>query len=538
MTTYANRSNLELIDSYYENWKNDPMSVDSSWRSFFEGFELGVDGAPGPVPATDTIGSRKQSQVDSLIYAYRSLGHAQADTDPLAETITPHPGLALSEFDLTESDLSATFDSGHYLDGGPMQLSEILEGLRATYCGKLGIEYIHMQDTEARRWIQQRLEPIRSSPNYPPEKQIRILQKIFAAETFERFLHTRHTGQKRFSLEGGETIIPALDGLIEHCALHGVKEIVLGMAHRGRLNVLANTIKKSYEFIFQEFEENYIADTVAGDGDVKYHLGYESTVTSRLGPNVEVRLAANPSHLEAVDPVVEGKARARQRILGDTERKLVVPVLLHGDGAFAGQGIVAEVLNFSQLPGYRTGGTIHIVINNQIGFTTSPTEARSTQYCTDIAKMIAAPIFHVNGDSPLHVVLAVEAALEFRQRFQRDVVIDMVCYRKHGHNETDEPMFTQPVLYQKIAEHPPISQIMTEQLVREGTMTEADARAIENEYRESLEAALERAKKAQEEANKRPSPFEGSTAVFQPKYSFKPVKTAVSRKALEPWSAA
>ncbi|MEZ5275910.1 MAG: 2-oxoglutarate dehydrogenase E1 component [Opitutaceae bacterium] len=533
MTTYANRSNLELIDTYYESWRNDPSSVDASWRSFFEGFELAANGGRTGVTASAVVDGHKQSQVDSLIYGYRTLGHAQADIDPLSDKPPPDPRLALGEFDLTEADLESVFDSGHYLGGGPMRLSTIIEGLKATYCGKLGIEYIHMQDTKARRWIQNRLEPIRSTPDYPAEKQIRILRKIYAAETFESFLQTRHTGQKRFSLEGGETLIPALDALIEHCALLGPKEIVLGMAHRGRLNVLANTIKKSYEFIFREFEENYIADTVAGDGDVKYHLGYESTIQSKLGPEVDICLAANPSHLEAVDPVVQGKTRARQRLRGDLDRKLVIPVLIHGDAAFAGQGIVAEVFNFSQLPGYRTGGTIHIVVNNQIGFTTTPTEARSTHYCTDIAKMIEAPIFHVNGDSPLHVVLAVEAALEFRQKFQRDVVIDMVCYRKHGHNETDEPMFTQPILYQKIAKHPPISQIMTAQLVESGTMTQEEVKAIEEEYRESLEAALARAKKAQEEANQKVNPFEGSTATFQPPYSFEPVKTRVALDLLE-----
>ncbi len=537
MTTYANRSNLDLIDANYERWKQDPASVDLSWRSFFEGFEFGASGStvvttPAPA-ATDNSGSR-QSQVDSLIYGYRTLGHTQADIDPLSTKIEPQPLLELQEFGLTEDDLDRTFDAGHYLSGGSMVLREILAGLRATYCGKMGFEYTHMQNTEARRWIQARIEPIRACPNYPKDKQIRILQKLYAAEMFERFLQTRHTGQKRFSLEGAETLIPALDALIEHCALLEMKEIVLGMAHRGRLNVLANTIKKSYEFIFEEFEENYIADAVGGDGDVKYHLGYESVINSRLGPKIEIRLTANPSHLEAVDPVVEGKARARQRIRGDTERKLVLPVLIHGDAAFSGQGIVAEVLNFSQLPGYRTGGTLHIVVNNQIGFTTTPDDARSSRYCTDIAKFIEAPIIHVNGDSPSHVALAIEVALEFRQKFQRDVVIDMVCYRRFGHNETDEPMFTQPLLYQKIAKHPSISKSMTETLVAEGTMTPEDATVIQEEYRNSLEMALARAKISQEEAQKKSrSRFEGSTAIFQPNHSFERVETNVKPEALE-----
>jgi 2-oxoglutarate dehydrogenase E1 component len=534
MTTYANRSNLELIDSYYETWKRNPASVDGSWQSFFEGFEFATNGAQSELGADpSTQDATRQSQVNSLIYAYRTLGHMLAEIDPLSSEIEPQPSLDLEEFGLSELNLDESFDSGHYLGGGPMKLRDILGGLKATYCGKMGIEYIHMQDIEARRWIQGRLEPIHAEPNYSKEKQIRILRKLFAAETFERFLQTRHTGQKRFSLEGAETLIAALDALIEHCAKLKVQEIVLGMAHRGRLNVLANTIKKSYEFIFEEFEENYIADTVGGDGDVRYHLGYESIIKSKLGPKIEIRLAANPSHLEAIDPVVQGSARARQRIRGDSERKLVIPVLIHGDAAFAGQGIVAEVFNFSQLPGYFTGGTLHIVVNNQIGFTTMPDDARSSRYCTDIAKMIEAPIIHVNGDSPLHVVLAVEVALEFRQKFRRDVVIDMVCYRRHGHNETDEPMFTQPVMYQKIAKHPPISQTMTKKLVAEKTMTPDDASTIQEEYRNSLESALANVKKAQEEAHNSHSRFKGSTAVFQPEYSFDLVDTSVSTNALE-----
>ena len=536
LPSYTSRSNLDLIDSYYQQWKESPESVDASWRSFFEGFDLAHtrNGATPSVAAPAGVDHLRQSKVSSIIYAYRSIGHIQAHLDPLSPPPAPSPRLGLDEFGLSESDLAVEFSAVNYLDGGAMRLSSILEGLRETYSGFVGFEYMHIQDKEIRRWIQAQIEPNRFRPEFTREVKLRILHKLYQAEIFERFLHTRYAGQKRFSLEGGETLIPALDALIEHCGTLGLKEIVMGMAHRGRLNVLANILGKSYDFLFEEFSENYIPNTVAGDGDVKYHLGYETTLPTRSGNPMEVRLAANPSHLEAVNPVVEGKARARQRIIGDTERRgMVLPLLIHGDAAFAGQGIVAETLNFSQLPGYRTGGTIHFVINNQIGFTTGPEESRSSHYCTDIAKMIEAPIFHVNGDQPLHVVRCVQLALEFRQRYQRDVVIDMYCYRKHGHNETDEPMFTQPVLYQKIAKHPSPSQLLARRLVDEETLSESQAAKFQDEYTATLEGALERVKKAEENLKREKTKFSGSTAIFQPEYSFAPVQTAASRELLE-----
>ncbi len=355
-----------------------------------------------------------------------------------------------------------------------------------------------------------------------------------AAESFEKFLHTRHAGQKRFSLEGGETLIACLDNAIEHCGRLGVEEVVMGMAHRGRLNVLANTLKKSYDFIFEEFTDNYIPDTVGGDGDVKYHLGYEKVIETKEGHFVDIRLASNPSHLEAVNPVVQGKARARQRIRNDVNRDRVLPLLIHGDAAFAGQGIVTEVLNFSQLPGYRTGGTLHIIVNNQIGFTTTPEEARSTRYCTDVAKMIEAPIFHVNGDDPLAVVFVTMLAVEYRQKFQRDVVIDMYCYRKHGHNEGDEPMFTSPELYDRISKHPSVSEVLSKRLIADKTLTKEEIKEIEKEYQDSLENSLDRVKKkATEPVLGRQDQLAGSTAIFQPSYSFKPIDTALKLNEIE-----
>ncbi|MBL9208855.1 MAG: 2-oxoglutarate dehydrogenase E1 component, partial [Opitutaceae bacterium] len=373
----------------------------------------------------------------------------------------------------------------------------------------------------------------------PPEK-VRILSRVHKAELFERFLHTKYVGQKRFSLEGGETMVAAVDAVIEYCPTLGVEEVVMGMAHRGRLNILTSVMRKSFDVLFEQFSENYIPETVGGDGDVKYHLGYEALLETASGRKVEVRLAANPSHLEIVNPVVEGKARARQRFRDAIdERWRVLPLLIHGDAAFAGQGVVAETLNMSQLPGYTTGGTLHIVINNQIGFTTEPHDARSTRYCTDVAKMIEAPIFHVNGDDPEAVCHLARLALEFRVKFQRDVVIDMICYRKHGHNETDEPAFTQPILYKKIATHPPISAVLTRKLVAEGSITPPEADAIRAKYSEALEKNLEKAKasetakSAKRAAAAEAKKFEGSNAIFQPEFHFKAVPTGVSASLIE-----
>lgn len=539
MLTISTRSNADLLDENYEKWKNDPNSVDDRWGAFFEGFELGLTATPkksgskNGVSAGSTGNASKQMHVSSLIYRYRSVGHTQANLDPLSGPPPPNDDLNLDRFGLSESDLDQEFDSGHFLDGRNMRLRDLIDALEKTYCGNIGYEYVHMQHTEARRWIQKKIEPLQGKVDFSDKIKNRILRKVYAAETFERFLHTRYTGQKRFSLEGGETLIPCLDNALEHCGRLGIKEVVMGMAHRGRLNVLANTLKKSYDFIFEEFGDNYIPNTVGGDGDVKYHLGYEKVIETKEGHLVEIRLASNPSHLEAVNPVVEGKARARQRILNDKERRKVLPILVHGDAAFAGQGLVAEVLNFSQLPGYRTGGTLHIIVNNQIGFTTTPDEARSTRYCTDIARMIEAPIFHVNGDDPMAVVFATMLAIEYRQEFQADVVIDMYCYRKHGHNESDEPMFTNPELYDRISKHPPVSANLSERLIKDGTFSKEETEAMRAEYERSLEDSLERVKKAAENKIRGRNQFAGSNAVFQPKYSFDPVETGISRQKME-----
>ena len=537
-------ANSGLIEEYYQRWLDNPDSVDPTWRAFFQGFALGSNGqAPAAIPGTGSavvIDSLKQAHVHYLINAYRALGHTQAHLDPLSGPPPAQPRLQLSQFNLGVADLETAFDTGTYLGGGQMKLREIVAALEQTYCGHVGVEFSHIQDTDCRRWLQDRVESTKLQPKFTKPQKVRILRRVHKAELFEKFLHTKYVGQKRFSLEGGETIIAALDAVIDHCPGSGVEEIVMGMAHRGRLNVLCSVMRKSFDLLFEQFSENYIPDTVAGDGDVKYHLGYESILTTTSGKKVEVRLAANPSHLEIVNPIVEGKARARQRIRGDiVERRKVMPLLIHGDAAVAGQGVVAETLQFSQLPGYRTGGTLHFVINNQIGFTTDPQDSRSTRYCTDIAKMIEAPIFHVNGDDPEAVCLVAQLAVDFRVQFKRDVFIDMYCYRKHGHNETDEPSFTQPALYRKIAAHALVSALYTKRLIAAGSLTPEEGEAIKAEYSTALDENLGKAKAREAaKAEKRKAamsdekftvhPFKGSTAIFQPDFTHTPVTTAVS----------
>ena len=550
-STVSPRANTAVIEAAYERWLQNPDSVDPTWRAFFQGFSLGLNGAsPTTALAALTgedkaghgtiIDSLKQSRVHQLINAYRSLGHLEAHLDPLSDQPAAHPKLSPEQFDLSEGDLDTSFDIGTYLGGGQMKLREIVTELRKTYCGHIGVEYMHIQDVDVRAWLQERMESTRNQPNFSTTEKTRIFRRVVKAELFERFLHTRYVGQKRFSLEGGETMVAAVDAIVEHCPNVGVEEIVMGMAHRGRLNILTSVMRKSFDVLFEQFSENYIPEAVGGDGDVKYHLGYEAVLETASGKKVEMRLAANPSHLEIVNPVVEGKARARQRIRGDTEtRKRVLPFLIHGDAAFAGQGIVAETLNFSQLPGYTTGGTIHFIINNQIGFTTEPQEARSTRYCTDVAKMIEAPVFHVNGDDPEAVCMVAQLALEFRAKYGRDIVIDMYCYRKHGHNETDEPAFTQPVLYKKIAAHPQVSAVLSGKLIEEGSLSTVEADAIRAEYTAALEKNFEKAKAAEvAKSAKRAAAIEqrkfvGSTAVFQPDYHFKAVNTGVPAATID-----
>ena len=493
--------NTAFLEELHEAWKSDPSSVEPTWQAFFEGFELGCQLRPPTRPAppstnggpsSDFGNVLPQARIYNLLFAYRALGHTLAHLDPLGLTPEENSDLSLSTFRFTEADLDSIFDSGTLGGGGPRTLREIISFLKQTYCDHIGVEFMHIMNFAIRRWLRDRMERTRNQPSFSPSQQRRILEKIIAAESLERFLHTRYVGQKRFSLEGGETLIAVLDTLIESCPSLGVNEVVIGMAHRGRLNVLVNTLGKSRRKLFTEFHENYVPETVLGDGDVKYHLGYENEVTTSHGEKIRLSLAPNPSHLEAVNPVVEGKARARQRLRDDTvKREKVVPVLIHGDGAFIGQGIVAETLNLSRLEGYRTGGTIHIIVNNQIAFTTLPTDSRSTRYCTAPGKSLGLPIFHVNGDDPLAAAYIIQLALEFRQKFHEDIILDIVCYRRHGHNEGDEPNFTQPTLYSEIDAHPPVSRLLARRLLDAGLITEEEIEKIRSQINTVSEEALQ-----------------------------------------------
>ena len=484
-TSLASRWNLDAVEAAYEHWQRDPASVDEKWRIFFEGFELGESGG------ARLAGSQGLTGVVQLISTYRDLGHLIAHLDPLSDPPSHFSLLELSEFGLREEDLDRAFDTSPFVGLGRVSLRQLVSALRETYCGSIGVEYKHILDTRVRRWLQDRMEPCRNKPSYSSEKKLWLLRQLHYAELFEHFLQARFVGQKRFSLEGAETLIPILEVIVERTAESGAREIVLGMAHRGRLNVLANILRKPYQEIFAEFEENYLPESKDGDGDVKYHLGFSSDRTSSSGAQIHLSLTPNPSHLEAVNPVVEGRCRAKQWLFGDRERKLGIPVLIHGDAAFAGQGLVAETLNLSNLQGYKTGGTIHIIVNNQIGFTTAPSDARSTTYCTDVAKMIQVPIFHVNGEDPEAAAFVTELAVDFRQTFGRDVVIDMYCYRRHGHNEGDEPSFTQPLMYKKIKDRPTLTEIYTEKLVLSGEITADETTAMAEHFQNKLQAALE-----------------------------------------------
>src|SRR5256714_5426150 len=537
-TSIAARANLELIDQNYQRWQEDPASVDASWSAFFEGFELGnlpqrTGGAATAAPRAAARESPLQTRIDGLVYAYRTLGHTIARVNPMAEKRPENPQLTLRELGFNEKDLDLRVSSKFFLDNEEMSLREMIARLQKIYADSIGAEFMHIQNTRMRNWVLHRLEPRPNRQDTPRHVKIAILRALMEAESFEGFLHSRYVGQKRFSLQGAESLMVILDTVLHKCPAAGVQEICMGMAHRGRLNVLANFLKKSLRVIFTEFSENYIPELVAGDGDVKYHLGYHTVRKLSSGAQVEIRLSANPSHLEAVGPVVEGTARARQRIRGDTEhRRKVLPLLLHGDAAFAGQGIVAETLNMSQLHGYGTGGTVHVVVNNQIGFTTLPEDARSSMYATDIAKMIEAPVFHVNGDDPLACMQVSQLALDFRQEFGRDFVIDMYCYRKYGHQEVDEPSFTQPDLYAKIDKRPSVTQIYKRELLDRGVLTQDDAASLETEFQLRLEMALEYIKALEKQKTGEQAKFKESTAVFQSKYSTESKPTAIGEEML------
>ena len=501
--------NAPFVEELYENYLNDPTSVDAEWRDYFDrlaqmpGYvardvahapviaafaELAKDGGFRPsAPASSATEHKKQSAVGQLVTAYRSLGTRWADLDPLKRLPRPKiDELEPSFYGFTDADLNQTFSVGS-LKGLPdnAKLGDILETLKQTYCSTVGVEYMYMTDYNEKRWLQERLESIRSRPSYSADQKKRILERLTAAETLERYLHTKYVGQKRFSLEGGESLIVAMDEAIRTGGANGVDEVVVGMAHRGRLNVLVNTLGKAPSMLFAEFEGKKKSDLTAGD--VKYHMGFSSDVSTPGGP-CHLTLAFNPSHLEIVNPVVEGSVYARQVRRGEGSKAKVMPILIHGDSAVAGQGVNQEMLNFAQTRGYGTGGTLHIVVNNQVGFTTSdPRDYRSGHYCTDIFKMVDAPIFHVNGDDPEAVALVTQIAVEYRQKYAKDVVIDIICFRKLGHNEQDEPMVTQPLMYKIISKHPGTRKVYGDKLVAEGTLPADGPDQMIKEYREHLD---------------------------------------------------
>ena len=522
--------NAEFVDSQYQRWRADAGSVSREWQLFFEGFELGVGGEDKAAGICDQRQVLRQARVGELIRRYRDVGHLLSCLDPLAACPMDHPLLEPVAFELTEDDRDLLFFVPRTLGPGPMRLNELLQALRETYCRSIGIEYLHLQDPGERLWLQERMEPSRNRPSPDSATQRRILEKLYQATLFEQFLHARYAGQKRFSIEGAEVIVAMLDALFHREAARGCRECILGMAHRGRLNVQTNVLGKLYEAVFCQFEDSYDPDSLAGSGDVKYHTGYLADFETGPNQGLRILMAPNASHLESVDPVVEGIARARQEYLGERGRERVLPILIHGDAAFAGEGIVAETLNLSQLEGYSTGGTVHIVINNQIGFTTLPQDARSTRYSTDVAKMLMVPIFHVHGEDPEAVVLVAGLAADYRREFGKDVVIDVICYRRHGHSEADEPYFTQPQMVERIKNRPQPNQLYAEKLVEAGIVANEELDRLERDFTQRLEAAHERAQ--HKECVPPFMEFFDNWREYHGTYAHEPVVTGVAREVL------
>lgn len=481
--------NAEFIEDQYVIWKSDPQRLSRDWQLFFQGFDLAYVAEAGAAAPPDRKALLFQSRVEELIHRYRDMGHLLSCLDPLAACPTDHPLLNVSAVGFEDEDMARVFSSPTLEHAKAVTLGDLVKMLKETYCRSIGVEYMHLQDPQERAWLQERMEPTFNRPRLDRDTRVRILAKLWHAGLFEQFLHARYLGQKRFSLEGAEVIVPMLDVLLRKAAAHGCREIVLGMSHRGRLNVQANILGKSYEAVMCEFEESYDPDSLVGSGDVKYHQGYFADIELPGLSPVRVVLAPNASHLESVNPIVEGIARARQDQYGTDGTRLVLPVLLHGDAAFAGEGIVSETLNLSQLEGYRTGGTLHIVVNNQIGFTTLPEHARSTRYSTDVAKMLMVPVFHVHGENPEAAVHVIALAHEYRNAFAKDVVVDVVCYRRYGHNEGDEPYYTQPRMYDRIKERPSVFALYGERLREEGLVTPAEIEAIRQGTNQCLELA-------------------------------------------------
>ncbi len=493
-STPLNGNNAAYLEDLYHRYIEDPGALDEQWRLYFQSLDQGTSEAtylPAGAPAKmSEAGAAKQAAVLRLINAYRVRGHQVSESDPLNfYEREPVPDLAPEYHGLTEADMAQEFDTGSFAVADRMRLADIVTAVRKIYCGSAGIEYYYITNTKKRRWLQARIEPALGdwSSRFAAETRRELLEHLTAAEGIERYLHTKYVGQKRFSLEGGESLIPMLKEIIQRGGANGIKEFVLGMAHRGRLNVLVNILGKSPGDLFGEFEGKYNSDELIVSGDVKYHQGFSSDVDTPGGP-VHLALAFNPSHLEIVSPVVEGSVKARQLRRDDQEGKTVLPVIVHGDAAFPGQGVVMETLNLSKTRGYGTGGTVHIIVNNQIGFTTSnPLDTRSTLYCTEVAKMVQAPIFHVNGDDPDAILFFTQLALDYRMEFGMDVLLDINCYRRHGHNEADEPRVTQPLMYKTISALPTTRKLYADRLVAEGVLKPEEPDQIVARYRQLLD---------------------------------------------------
>ena len=487
---FISQAEPQAIESLYQQYRSNPESVDASWRLFFKGFDLATASYGEDQASPQTL---KEFQVINLIHAYRVRGHFFTKTNPVRTRRVYRPDLSLENFGLTAADLGTVFQAGTEVGIGPATLKDIVDHLELTYCHSIGIEYMSIQDVERQAWVREHIE-LANRPRIGVEDRVQILKKLAQATLFEEFLQKKFVGQKRFSLEGGETLIAALDAVIEEGTKHGVKEVFIGMAHRGRLSTLAHILGKPYEEIFCEFEGKAYDEEGEFDGDVKYHLGYSRTQKADSGEEVSISLAPNPSHLEAVGPVVEGLSRARIDATGGDE-STVLPILIHGDAAISGQGVVYEVAQMAQLDGYRTGGTVHIVVNNQVGFTTNYLDGRSSIYCTDVGKVTQSLVFHVNADEAEAVVQVMRIALEYRQRWNQDVYIDLLGYRKYGHNEGDEPMFTQPQLYKAIAKHDNPFKLYTDRLVADGSMKAEEVERVRTDLQAQMEAAFEKAQK-------------------------------------------
>jgi len=522
--------NADYIDAQYQLWKTEPEKLSREWRLFFEGFELAASGGMTAEYADTEDQLERQARVQALIDRYRDIGHLMACLDPLAACPTDHPLLNLAAFDLAPQDLDRKFSARGLGSSGRMLLREIIHALKETYCHSIGVEFMHLQDPDERQWLLNRMEPGRNRPQLTASEKRHILEKLYETALFEQFLNKKYVAVTRFSLEGADAVIPALSGLMAHVAPKGCREIILGMAHRGRLNVQAHILNRAYEEIFSEFESCYNPDDLFGAGDVKYHNGYLADIKTAGDQILRIFLMNNPSHLESVNPVVEGFVRARQDITADGDRSRVLPLLMHGDAAFAGQGIVAETLNMSQLEGYRTGGTIHIVINNQIGYTTLPKDARSTRYSTDVAKMLMIPVFHVHGEDPEALLHVFRLAGDYRWEFGKDVVIDVVCFRRYGHNEGDEPYFTQPLMYERIRQRPSLHEVYAERLLEEKIVQSDDIETLDKTVSAALNTAYETVHNSE-----CPFPiprFYQNWENFHGNYSHNSVKTGVAKETL------